>query len=605
MSWGGQTMKSKRSCFSGALLRRNLSRFWAVWALAALVGSLAYFGVANEAVRYLRLLCGGTDHYRYLNVSSNVDMSIWSFLCALGAAVCAFGYLHQEQAAYMLHSFPLTRGAIFRTQLLAGFLMGCAPILGAALVYVIWIVLHAPHLFSAAVWLGVCLEKICEFLFFYALAVLCMQLSGRTLFSVLFYILLNFLALPLAGLIYVLFEPLLRDSTSLSAAMNTSMYFSPVVKLLRSPGSGYSLALLPCGILLLVPAWLMDRRRKLECCGKVVAYRFLRPVLFGLLAVLSAALCAVLGTYLLSRSSASGLPGGVVLLCLLGAAAGFFGGLLLLGQRARAMRRSGVILFLCVALVLTCGTGLLRALCQTETDPIPASAEIVDYVELSPADPAEYDAYNVNFLPNGNLRVKLTSKADISDVIALHEQILAHQSETATAAGTDSICIIYHIDGGGFARFNYRFDRNADAEVQQLCDSIRALLNRPAFASDFFRDLHLEDAAASELRFQPLFHGTDAREVCKLDIAQQQRLVAALLSDAQTGSLRVFSGQYASGDDRYDRIDQTRYLELSNTQTIRTYVDFTFENGSHAAIQLDADSAAYALCQQFRSTSEP
>ena len=72
MSWGVRTMKSKRSCFSGALLRRDLSRFWAVWALAALVGSLAYFGVANEAVRYLRLLCGGTDHYRYLNVSSNV-----------------------------------------------------------------------------------------------------------------------------------------------------------------------------------------------------------------------------------------------------------------------------------------------------------------------------------------------------------------------------------------------------------------------------------------------------------------------------------------------------------------------------------------------------
>ena len=67
----------------------------------------------------------------------------------------------------------------------------------------------------------------------------------------------------------------------------------------------------------------------------------------------------------------------------------------------------------------------------------------------------------------------------------------------------------------------------------------------------------------------------------------------------------MFSGQYASGDDRYDRIDQARYPELSSTQTIRTYVDFTFEDGSHAAIQLDADSAAYALCQQFRSTSEP
>ena len=122
MSWEVRTMKSKKSCFSGALLRRNLSRFWAVWALAAAVMSLYFFATAGR----MGISGQSSESFRFpFPGLSRRDWSAWEyepiinpippFLFGMLAAVCVFRYLHQARSAYMLHAFPLTRGTLYRS----------------------------------------------------------------------------------------------------------------------------------------------------------------------------------------------------------------------------------------------------------------------------------------------------------------------------------------------------------------------------------------------------------------------------------------------------------------------------------------------------------
>ena len=40
MNWEVQTMQLKTSCFNKTLFRKNLTRFWPLWAMASFIGSL-------------------------------------------------------------------------------------------------------------------------------------------------------------------------------------------------------------------------------------------------------------------------------------------------------------------------------------------------------------------------------------------------------------------------------------------------------------------------------------------------------------------------------------------------------------------------------------
>ena len=37
MSWEVRTMQSVKSCFNGTLCRKNLTRFWPIWALYGVI----------------------------------------------------------------------------------------------------------------------------------------------------------------------------------------------------------------------------------------------------------------------------------------------------------------------------------------------------------------------------------------------------------------------------------------------------------------------------------------------------------------------------------------------------------------------------------------
>lgn len=568
MSWEVRTMKSKKSCFSGALLRRNLSRFWAVWALAAAVMSLYFFATAGR----MGFSGQSSESFRFpFPGLSHRDWSAWEyepiinpippFLFGMLAAVCVFRYLHQARSAYMLHAFPLTRGTLFRTSLLSGFLLGYAPIFCATGVYTLALSLRSSSALFPPLLRG-CLAALLQFIFFYGLAVLCMQLSGRTVTSVLLYGLLNVLFALLAALVGGIFKPMLRGVVAFSDALDRISFLSPVVKLFllnrQQATLYYPLALCAVGFCLLALSWLLYRRRRLECCGETVAYRFLRPIYAVLITIAGIALFGGIGELFFTNSNAKTLATAVLLLCLGGAAVGFLGGMMLLDRTMHIFRRRTWLILAALVIALACGMTAAEACCRRVTYFLPVSAEALSYVEIAPIDRARTNCVSGKDAPQA---FKLTRAEDIDEVLSLHGRILNVLDKTLTDDifyGDCGISITYHEKNGKVVRHEYGFFSLQDSELAPLAEDLNTLLNRTDLALDFYQGLHLERAESvtaerydSQNRVCALIHGTYTEyiepETLTLNASQQQRLLELLNEDIAQGRQKAFTGLTVGG----------------------------------------------------------
>ena len=74
MNWEVRTMRSVTSCFNSTLYRKNLSRFWPIWALYSVIWLFAAkfisetnFGLANVSFTEQGIICrtGGADSVEY------------------------------------------------------------------------------------------------------------------------------------------------------------------------------------------------------------------------------------------------------------------------------------------------------------------------------------------------------------------------------------------------------------------------------------------------------------------------------------------------------------------------------------------------------------
>lgn len=122
-------MKSKTSCFNATILKKNIVRYWPLWALY-----LCY------------LLClMSLELWRNLNVnyygSERSERTFWAiadiisvgllpgpvFLVAVIMAMAVFSYLYSARSANMMHSFPVSRLELFSTNYVSGLIFLLVP----------------------------------------------------------------------------------------------------------------------------------------------------------------------------------------------------------------------------------------------------------------------------------------------------------------------------------------------------------------------------------------------------------------------------------------------------------------------------------------------
>lgn len=400
-------MKLKTSYFNSTVLRKDLSRFAPVWGLYTLG---------------LFLIMSTFYNYRPDRMASNLaeTMGAFSYInCAYAflSATVLFGDLFQSRMCNALHAMPMRRSGWFLTHFTAGILFALIPTL--LLATVAGILLQEYILLSLLWFLGI----MGQYLFHFALAVLCAMCVGSRFAHALVYGIGNFLALIVYWFASIFYEPLLYGIT-----LDTQMF----IKLCPTTWLGqgnfflwdgaasttyfrglavdkwiYLAVCVGLGILMLLLALLVYRRRKLETAGDFISFRALSPVFLLLYTLIAGTVFYTFGDIFTSNAK--------YIFLFIGILTGFFTGRMLLERSLKVFRWKSILACF-LLLVVFSGT-----LAVTYLDPMGLTRWV--------PDTADIESTSIDISGSYYGKQTMTDPADIESVTAIHENLLTKRTQ--------------------------------------------------------------------------------------------------------------------------------------------------------------------------------
>ena len=236
MNWEVRTMRSVTSCFNSTLYRKNLSRFWPIWALYSVIWLFALpLNLLTTIQRgqnwALEDLAHSLDYFSRVSVGYSLNLgTVLAVIFGLLAAMAVFSYLDASRSACMMHALPLRREALFFTNYLSGLsflLLPNAAIFGLTLAGEA--VGNCLDLKALAIWL---LVQSASCLFFYSFAVFCAMFTGHLLALPVFYGVLNCLAAIISALMDSVLYLFLYGYNGLSGTTQQAVaWLTPLEKL--------------------------------------------------------------------------------------------------------------------------------------------------------------------------------------------------------------------------------------------------------------------------------------------------------------------------------------------------------------------------------------
>ena len=476
-------MRSKTLCFNGTLFRKNLSRYWPLWGLASFGGAL--FPLAM----LVNLLHSGSDFWTplettqaYYNVLS-YGVPVISIVYAVLCAMAVWNYLYNARSVGLMHTLPIRREGLFVTNVLSGLVMMAIPyaVTGVLIVLVSFLYGGFEPVGVLVTILGVAGESI----FFFGLATFCTFIVGNVFMLPALYGLLNFLAVLTDFTVNLLAQGFCFGLNS--SYSGTVEWLSPVVYLMQQvrPDSIYQEKLVQhgvyglyptdvltevhlengwliavyaaVGVVLLVLAWLLYRRRRSESAGDVVAVNWMKPVFrYGW-----AAFSAILGGRLLYALFWESFQNGpyftvlpMVLCMIVGGAIGFYAASMLLAKTLRVFRSTWKgMLAVALGCVALCG------------------AMKYDVFGVVRRVPAADSVKQVNIYAAGSNYYLTPGQDDelIEEVRALHQAIISDKDYALTAASAASEAYS-SADGeipGAYASVRFTYTLNSGLKVER------------------------------------------------------------------------------------------------------------------------------------------
>ena len=304
-------MQSKTSFFNVTLFRKNLTRFWPLWGLASFVGALfplalllqlmssEHFYMWNDPLSFTEM---------YYNVAAYA-VPVISLLYAVLCAEAVWSYLYNSRSVGLAHTLPIRREGLFFTNFLSGMAMMLIPyvVIGALCV----LVSAVGGCFDLKGLIVTILTVLGLSFFYFASATLVAFITGNVFALPAVYFLLHFLAVLLDWLVSTFAQGFLfglsGGYTGVVEWLSPTVYLENQVRVnstyetITTQTSRLTAVSLEnfwligvyalVGVVLLVLAWLLYRRRRSESAGDVVAVGWMKPVFrFG-----TAALAALLG----------------------------------------------------------------------------------------------------------------------------------------------------------------------------------------------------------------------------------------------------------------------------------------------------------------------
>ena len=287
-------MQSKTSCFNKTLFWKHITRFWPVWAAYLAIWLLDMPIAFLSQKEFLRQFPAQVQSGVLNSVNTGV---ILSFLFAVLMAMAVWSFLYNARSASGAACLPVTRTGHYVSAMLAGLLpMAAVHVVTFLLTALAEASIGVVHLPSLLTWLAASLLVL---LFFYGFATLCAMLTGNIIVLPAVYVVLNLVGAGLQLLLNGIVDFFVYGLDGFDAGW--LIWFSPVVQMMSGgmvqPDQAYDearqvwftvgwhfegwlLVLLyaAVGIIMLVGAWALLRRRRMETAGDVVAVPVLKPV---------------------------------------------------------------------------------------------------------------------------------------------------------------------------------------------------------------------------------------------------------------------------------------------------------------------------------------
>ena len=311
MNWEVRTMQSRTSFFNITLFRKNLTRFWPLWGMASFAGALFPLALLLQLMR--------SEHFymwndplsfteMYYNVAAYA-VPVISLMYAVLCAMMVWSYLYNSRSVGLAHTLPIRREGLFFTNFLSGMAMMLIPyvVIGALCV----LVSAVGGCFDLKGLIVTILTVLGLSFFYFASATLVAFITGNVFALPAVYFLLHFLAVLLDWLVSTFAQCFLfglsGGYTGVVEWLSPTVYLENQVRVnstyetITTQTSRLTAVSLEnfwligvyalVGVVLLVLAWLLYRRRRSESAGDVVAVGWMKPVFrFG-----TAALAALLG----------------------------------------------------------------------------------------------------------------------------------------------------------------------------------------------------------------------------------------------------------------------------------------------------------------------
>ena len=402
-------MRSKTSCFNGTLFRKNLSRYWPLWGLASFGGAMfplaMLVNLLHDGFQLWSPLETRQAYYTVLSYGVPIISIVYAILCAMAV----WSYLYNARSVGLMHTLPIRREGLFLTNLLSGLVMMAIPYAVTGVLTVLVTMLSGG--FEPVGVLVTILGVAGESVFFFGLATFCAFIVGNVFMLPALYALFNFLAVLTDFTVNLLAQGFCFGLNS--SYSGTVEWLSPVVYLMQKiypnntyetqwvtdrlggqryetsvPTSvtlenGWLIAVYAAvGVVLMVLAWLMYRRRRSESAGDVVAVGWMKPVFRYGCAVYAAILGGRLLYALLWESFQSGqyftlLP---MILCMIaGGAIGYYAASMLLAKTPRVFKTTWKgMLAVALGCAALCGAMKYDLFGVTRRVPAPDSVKLVN-----------------------------------------------------------------------------------------------------------------------------------------------------------------------------------------------------------------------------------
>ena len=496
-------MRSKNlSCkLSWPLIRKDLTRFWPVWASYLVIWLLILPTplITDQYHSTVSIDQVIVDIHRQIVYAGGESALVLTAIYGCVAAFAVWSYLYQSRSASLFHALPVTRETLFCSHFTAGLSFLVIPnVFIAAVTYLCQASLGYFDPTQILCWLAVvCLES----LLFYSLGTLAAMCTGSLPAMPVLYGLINFavvvcesLMMEFSSQLYwgVSSQPL--KLTFLSPAVHlaqASVYVYDNYPIMGSDGFYYStesiryynpeyLTLLCvyalAAVALIVCSLLLYRRRATESAGDVIAFDFLKPIAkygfaFGCALVLGWLLDEVLfpsGTTVVTR----------IFCCCVGGAVGYITAAMLLKKSFRVFqpRKLAGLLALWVALA-----GIFVAINADVfgvESRVPRAGEVIR-VEL-----------------HSDYVLTLTQPQDIDPVLELHRDILAHKDALRVDLNRDlpyigttmGVGFTYTLEDGSTLRRNYTipYDAALVNDPSTPLGKLAAIMDQPQRLVDYY-----------------------------------------------------------------------------------------------------------------------